>query len=409
MGESAGTEQYEEITIDTANVWQKVYWDISDIAAGSKDAVTKLRLTNFSTSSNVIYLDNVKAEKLLSTNTGSPVASTPNAYMQYRVIFTTTNLSYQPQLENITFTYSSGFKIQIVDENRVRLYNNSGKDQKLKLDVILGSAAIDLRASEYSVNIAPSSAQIDGGDYTNSIWINKMGTGGNLLKLQTNNVDMMVVSSGGDMTLAGDVAISGGSLSLGTDGAGVRYNSTDSRVEFSNDGITWMQLGDSTRKYTLSAEYAGAVLSGDGTDNVGSMTSDNTGSSSNSMNYYDWSSTALSLNDYDLRVRFTLPSDFNGWGSTGGVTLNYATESTSDTNNKVDMYIYKEDSVTVDGTFAAGVSSSAGVWTNSTIAGTDLNECATAGDTCVFIMRMSSLSDNYVRIGDIAITYNRSL
>ncbi len=409
MGESAGTEQYEEITIDTANVWQKVYWDISDIAVGSKDAITKLRLTNFSTSSNVIYLDNVKTEKLLSTSTGSVVASTPNQYFQYRVIFTTTNLSYQPQLENITFTYSSGFKIQIVDENRVRLYNNSGKAQKLKLDVILGGAAIDLRASEYTVNIAPNAAQIDGGNYTNSIWINKMGTGGNLLKLQTNSVDMMVVSSEGDMTLAGDVAISGGSISLGTDGAGVRYNTTDGNIEFSNDGIAWMPLGEMTRKVILSAEYGGAVLSGDGTDNVGSMTSDNTGSSSNSMNYYEWSSSALSLNDYDLRVRFTLPSDFNGWGSTGGVKLNYATESTSNTNNKVDMYIYKEGSVTVDGTFTAGVSSSAGVWTNSTIAGTDLNECAVAGDTCVFIMRMSSLGDNYVRIGDIAVTYNRSL
>ncbi len=411
MGESTGADQYEDITIDTANVWQKIYWDISDIAVGSRDAITKIRLTNFSTSSNTIYLDNVEAEKLLSTNTGSPVASTPNAYMQYRVIFTTTNLSYQPQLENITFTYSSGFKIQITDANTVRLYNNSGKAQKLKLDVILGSAAIDLRTSEYSVNIAPNAAQIDGGNNTNSIWVNKMGTGGNLLKLQTNSVDMMVVSSEGDMTLAGDVAIAGGSITLGTTGdqGSIRYNATDNTIEFSNDGIEWMPLGDIARKVTLSAEYAGAVLSGDGTDNVGAMTSDNTGSSSNSMNYYEWSSAALSLNDYDLRVRFTLPSDFNGWGSTGGVKLNYTTESTSDTNNKVDMYIYKEDSVTVDGTFAAGVSSSAGVWTSSTIAGTDLNECAVAGDTCVFIMRMSSLSDNYVRIGDIAITYNRSL
>jgi len=411
MGESAATEQYEEITIDAANTWQKVYWDLSDISAANRDAITKLRITNFSAVSNTIYFDNVKTEKLLSTGNNSIVASTPNAYMQYRVIFTTTNLSYQPQLENITFTYSSGFKVQVMDANTVRLYNNSGKTQKMKLDIILGSAALDLRASEYTVNIAPNAAQIDGGTNTNSIWINKLGAGGNLLKLQTNSVDMMVVSSEGDMALAGDVAIGGGSLTLGTTGdqGTIRYNTSTNQIEFSNDGIAWMPLGESTRKYTLSAEYAGAVLSGDGTDNVGTMKSDNTGSGSNSMNYYEWNSSALSLNDYDVRVRFTLPSDFNGWGSTGGVKLNYATESTSNTNNKVDMYIYKEGSGTVDGTFAAGVSSSAGVWTNSTIAGTDLNECATAGDTCVFIMRMSSLSDNYVRIGDIAITYNRSL
>ena len=409
MGESAGTEQYEDITIDTANVWQKVYWDISDITSTSRDAITKIRVTNFSTSSNTFYIDNIKGEELLSAGSGSAVESTPNDYFQYRVIFTTTNLSYQPQLENISFTYSTGFRVQIMDANTVRLYNNSGKTQKLKLDVILGSAAVDLTGSQYALNIAPSNAQIDGGNNTSSIWINKLGTGGNLLRLQTNSVDMMVVSAEGDMTLAGDVAI-GGSVVLGATGdqGTIRYNATDNRIEFSNDGISWMQLGDNTRAITLSAEYAGAVLSGDGSDNVGNMTSDNTGSSSNSMNYYEWSSSAVALNDYDVRVRFTLPSDFVSWGN-GGVTLNYATESTSNTNNKVDMYVYLEGSATVDGSSTAQVSSSAGVWATTNVAGSGLDECNAAGETCVVILRMYSLGDNYTRIGDIDITYNRSL
>jgi len=281
----------------------------------------------------------------------------------------------------------------------------------LKLDVILGSAAVDLTGSQYALNIAPSSAQIDGGNNTNSIWINKMGTGGNLLKLQTNSEDMLVLSSDGNMDLAGDMAVLGGSISLGESGdqGTIRYNATTDQIEFSNDGTNWMPLGDNTRAITLSAEYAGAVLSGDGSDNTGTMTSDNTGSSSNSMNYYEWNSSAVSLNDYDVRVRFTLPSDFNGWGSTGGITLNYATESTSNTNNKVDTYIYLEGSGTVDGSATSAVSSSAGVWTTAVIAGTDLDECDAAGETCVIIIRMSSLGDNYVRIGDIDITYNRSL
>ena len=138
------------------------------------------------------------------------------------------------------------------------------------------------------------------------------------------------------------------------------------------------------------------------------MTSDNTGSSSNSMNYYEWNSSAVALNDYDVRVRFTLPSDFAGWGN-GGITLNYATESTSNTNNKVDMYIYLEGSATVDGSSTSLASSSAGVWTSTNVAGTDLDECNAAGETCVIILRMSSLGDNYTRIGDIEVAYNRSL
>jgi len=60
-------------------------------------------------------------------------------------------------------------------------------------------------------------------------------------------------------------------------------------------------------KIVMSPEYGGAVLVADGTANVGSMTSD---SDTDSNNYYEWSSSEVTLNDYDVRVRFTLPSNF---------------------------------------------------------------------------------------------------
>ena len=46
FGEAAATEQEETVTIDAVNTWQKVYWDLSDIAATSRNGVTKLRITN---------------------------------------------------------------------------------------------------------------------------------------------------------------------------------------------------------------------------------------------------------------------------------------------------------------------------------------------------------------------------
>jgi hypothetical protein len=73
------------------------------------------------------------------------------------------------------------------------------------------------------------------------------------------------------------------------------------------------------------------------------------------------------------------------------------------------MYVYLEGSATVDGSSPAQASSSAGVWTSTSVAGSGLDECNTAGETCVIILRMYSLGDNYTRIGDIDITYNRSL
>ena len=260
-----------------------------------------------------------------------------------------------------------------------------------------------------SVKIAPASAQVDAGTSTNSIWINKTGTGGNLLVMQNDGDDMFVVDSAGNATLGGDSA-SNVTLTLGPltayQGA-IRYNATSGHLEFYIDE-GWMPLGDYDNRITISAEYPGAVLSADGTANVGVMTSDSEGTASDSMNYYEWSSSETSLNDYDVRVRFTLPWDFYAW-SGGDVTFSLATEATGTTNNKADFYIYEESSATVDGSSTGQASSSAGVWKTTTIAGSGLDECTGAGTTCMFIIKVSSANDSYVRVGDIAITYNRKL
>ena len=263
-----------------------------------------------------------------------------------------------------------------------------------------------------SVKIAPATAQVDAGTSTNSIWINKTGTGGNLIKMQESGSDMFVVDSAGNATFGGG---SSGNVTLtlgsGVGGGGlqgaVRYNATSDLLEFYIDG-DWLPLGYIDNKVTISAEYPGAVLSADGSNNSGVMTSDSEGTASNSMNYYEWSSSETSLNDYDVRVRFTLPYDFYSW-STGGITFSLATEATGTTNNKADIYIYRENSATVDGSSTGQTSSSAGVWTTTTIAGSGLDECINPGTTCMFIIKVSSANDSYVRVGDIDIHYNRQL
>lgn len=135
FGETVATEQEQNITIDATDTWQKVYWDISGITGTSRDSVAKLRITNFSTSSNTFYIDNIKAEALGSTMTGTAIASTPNNYLQYRVIFTTTNTNYPPQLENVYVNYNNGYKVVQADNNTVRLYNYTGNNQDLRLSV----------------------------------------------------------------------------------------------------------------------------------------------------------------------------------------------------------------------------------------------------------------------------------
>jgi hypothetical protein len=357
MGESAGNEQTEDVTIDTTNTWQKVYWDISDITSTDIDAVTKLRVTNLTSASNTIYIDNIKAEKLCTDNSGCKISSTPDSYLQYRVVLTTTNLSYQPQLESIQFSYSTGYSIEIYDEDTVRLYNNTGASKYLKLD---------------ASTTAPETVE-------------------------------------GQLDVIGDLNVTG-VLELGTTGdmGTMQYDETNDQLQFTNDGSNWISMGEHTKEVTLSAEYPGAILAADGSDNTGSMASDAEGTSSNSMNYYEWSSSETTLQDYDVRVRFTLPSDFVSW-DTDAVVFNYATETTSSSDNKADIYVYEESTATVDASFTDRVSATAGVWGSSTIPNTSLTDCDTAGETCVFILRMYSTNDNYTRIGDITLKYNREL
>ena len=405
IGESSGNEREEEITIDVADTWQKVYWDISDIVPTDRNGITKIRLTNQTASANDFYIDNVRAEKLLSDNKASKIKSTPNDYLQYRVIFATTNLSYQPVLENVTLTYSTGYRIEQTDSNTVRLYNGTGNTQKLRIDAVVGGAMIDMQGVQASVSLSPSLAQVDYQNDRSSIWINKTGSGGNFLRLQSSGVDAFVVDSDGDMTTTGDI-VTEGTFSLGTSGdqGSIRYNATDDVIEFSNDGSTWLPLGAAGAKIIFSPEYAGAVLSADASSNIGSMTSD---SDADSKNYYEWNSSEVSLNDYDVRVRFTLPSDFESWDTTA-LTLNLVTEDTG-TNSKADIYLYLATSGTVDDSATSLASSSGGVWTSGSLQGADLDECNAANETCMLIIRMYSANDSYVRVGDIELNYNRSL
>jgi len=138
FGNSVATTNVLPITIDAANTWQKVYYDLSAITAGNKNAVTVLRFTNLTQGANTIYIDNVRAENLYSTASGSQITSTPNNYIQYRVILTTTNTNYQPQLNSVNITYNDGYKITQAysgGNNTITLTNSSGSTQNLKLDV----------------------------------------------------------------------------------------------------------------------------------------------------------------------------------------------------------------------------------------------------------------------------------
>jgi len=140
FGENASDEHEEIVHIVDSNTWQKIYWDISKLPSHEKDAVKFLKISNLGTTSNVIYFDNLVANRFLTDANGSKITSTPNEYLQYRAILTTARPGFYSTLHNVQFEWSNGYKVVQTDANNVRLYNYSGEAQELRLDAVVFGA-----------------------------------------------------------------------------------------------------------------------------------------------------------------------------------------------------------------------------------------------------------------------------
>ncbi len=190
-------------------------------------------------------------------------------------------------------------------------------------------------------------------------------------------------------------------------------------------GPTYTGTARPAKSIKLSPEYIGASLtaSGSATTN-GTMTSDTIHDTTAGWeNYYEWTSTQGSLQDYTIAVKVMLPSDFSAWASSNAVQINYATENTATAKNKLDVSIYNmttnPDKVVYQTlTNASGTN---GVWTTATVDDSQLVDStspdwSTAGETAVIFIKPYSLVDAvnctggvdngcYVRIGDIVLNY----
>ncbi|MDO8335496.1 MAG: hypothetical protein Q7T74_01785, partial [Candidatus Saccharibacteria bacterium] len=205
-----------------------------------------------------------------------------------------------------------------------------------------------------------------------------------------------------------------GIVQIGNDTNGIVF-------DYLNQGPRFAGSARPLKNITLMAEYAGATLTASGSaTTTGSMTSDASASAqlSNFTNYYEWSSTSTTLQDYTVAVRVKLPADFSAWPtSTSAAQIKFNTELGNPDTNRLDVYIY-------NGTFGGMTAAQAATpvayrqaqrtisktWTNIDIAGTLLdsgaaNDLDTAGDEVIIMLKMSSKDSNHVQVGDITLNY----
>ena len=139
FGETDATEHEQVFHINEANEWQKIYWDISDIPNHEKNEVRHWRIS-FPGSSYTLHFDDIVAEKHLADPDAAIINSPPNEYLQYRIISSTTQNGYFPEIYSVNVDWNNGYKVEQVNSNTIRLYNYTGDEQDMRLDVIVFGA-----------------------------------------------------------------------------------------------------------------------------------------------------------------------------------------------------------------------------------------------------------------------------
>ncbi len=152
--------------------------------------------------------------------------------------------------------------------------------------------------------------------------------------------------------------------------------------------------------HVLHPAYEGASFQADGNDNVGqlALSTDNI----NLKNFYMWTSTKPTLQDYDIIVRVSLSSGFKQW-TASGITLAYRSTSGSILANKADIQVYDTNGIPVS-LIGASSNLASTTWTNTTLtfSGTPT---WTKGQEFLIRIKVSARNNEQMHIGDLKLHY----
>lgn len=236
-------------------------------------------------------------------------------------------------------------------------------------------------------------ANITGGNYrVNGDVTNFAGQSNVSLQNNTDNY-LFFTSTGLTLSTAGFPADKSFiPLAKVTTAGGAISSVVDRRVLMSDDR-------EQTMLWVMHPDFSDAAYQADGTSNVGQLSVAN--DNATGKNYYSWTTTRTSLQDYDIAVRVTLPKDFSHWTATP-MKLNYKTATGNNTQNKVDVTILDTAGSSVTLNAATGLASAGWAEANMSFQG---NPTWTAGETIIIKLKLSSTDVGQVQVGDLELNY----
>ncbi len=193
--------------------------------------------------------------------------------------------------------------------------------------------------------------------------------------------------------------------------SGATVNVTAAGLYYLDGTAVWRKSGGASglQKVVLNAEYDGAVLNADGSNNSLNLNTKNFGTPT-FMNYYEANNFNIDggTNDYDVIVRYTLPSNFSSWAATNPIQISF--QGTADASIEADVFeagnaTALQDNAAVAGTGIVSFGTSNVVTTSAPLA------ALVAGDTMVIRINLTvtdvgTQTNSKIRIGDITVNYN---
>lgn len=160
-----------------------------------------------------------------------------------------------------------------------------------------------------------------------------------------------------------------------------------------------------TKRVEIDPEYPGVTFTPDGSANVGILDSNfcsgtsrlnlNTAfcAATDNHNYYSWTS-ASGINDYDLYIRYTIPSDYSG-----DPTFSMYGWRT-DSSETVNLTLFKDDGTTCISSTNAATGTAA--WTDTSLT----NSCTfAADDRVIFRIKLTADASEFALASKITLTY----
>jgi hypothetical protein len=231
------------------------------------------------------------------------------------------------------------------------------------------------------------------------------GGGGAYLSLQTTTPG---TPDTGNFNISGS-GIVAGTLLVGNATNGITFNPAS--------GVTYAGTARNAKTVLLAPEYPGAVFTGSGTNNNGTLNSDfceasgrlfvlNTavcGTAGDEHTYYSWTTAQSTAQSYDIYIRYKIPSDFSAFTSDTILQMNGWRTGASDS---VSLALEQANGAQCGTT--TNVATGTGTWTLTSMAGT-LTSCAiAAGDTVTFQVHLvAGAASDFARAGSISFNYYR--